>query len=76
MALLDGLYPSHDALVAMGASELLQLVVIAFNDAQARFLHFGEELLHALIAPAGIDMKLFDRFRRHLQAHRDGVKAK
>jgi len=63
-------------LMPVGAGELLQLLIVTVDDVQAGFFDFLQELLHALIATARINVQFFDGFGRDLQSHGDGMEAK
>ena len=57
------------------AAELAQALVVAVDQLAPASCGALDELAHALVAPAGVDVHLDDRVRRRLQAHADGVEA-
>ena len=75
MAARDRLDDRDDALVAIVAGEAAQALVVAVDESHFRRFSSGDELAHALVAPAAVDVDLDDRARRRLQAHADRVKA-
>ncbi|MNU01222.1 hypothetical protein D3C72_2445590 [compost metagenome] len=68
-------HPRHHALVAVGAAQLLQAVVVAVDQAHARVTRAVEELAHALVTARGVEMDFGDGLRRGLQPDRQGVEA-
>ena len=75
VAARDRLDDRDDALVAVVAGETAQALVVAVDEAHLGGFGTRDELAHALVAPAGVDVDFDDRARRRLQAHADRVEA-
>ena len=75
VAARDRLDDRDDALVAVVAGEAAQALVVAVDQANLGGLGASDQLAHALVAPAGVDVHFDDRARRRLEAHADRVEA-
>ena len=61
--------------MAIVAGEAAQSLVVAVDEAHPGGFGAGDELAHALVAPARVDVHLDDRTRRRLQAHADRMES-
>ena len=75
MAARERLDARDDALMAIVAGKAAQALVVAVDEPHPGGLGARDELAHALVAPAGVDVHLDDRARRRLQANADRVEA-
>ncbi len=56
--LSHGFDPRHHALVAVGAAELGQPQAVGLDQPHTGFLRTRDELVHARVAPAGVELRL------------------
>ena len=75
VAARDRLDDRDDALMAIVAGEAAQALVVAVDEANLGGLGTSDQLAHALVAPAGVDVDFDDRTPRCLEPHADRVEA-